>query len=1065
MSGWEPFALKLAAGALRSVAAAGVRSILSAKPGASTVANPSTGRFKNRFFQANQVHEKDIKAFSAHVVRVLAPLLETEFRDLPHEEAIAAAAATESSFSKVQVDPFENDFNAATYAQKVTLANAESVTTAQLSDSGEQFYHRLVHEISAQLLNFITTWPSFLARANLEQLQRTTELAKQINAIKRSVVDDASEDEVRFEERYASVAVRKLDQLELFGVTLSDPEQRSYPLSAAYISLALAEVRPRKEAATNLTVSELMRHEDPQLLRQLRGKASPSYDAAGGIRSEQALASFKRILLRGEAGSGKTTLLHWIAVNAARRSLEDELGGINGFVPFFLPLRRFAATQLPAAHDFLSELGKHLSGEMPPRWVNRVLASGQALVLIDGVDELPENRRGEAKEWLQELVNSYPEVRYIVTSRPAAAEEAWLIREGFTSLDMLPMSPSDIEYFIQHWHAAVRESLPSNSEDADLEDLERYEEELTQAIRSQAPLRKLASNPLLCALLCTLSRDRRMQLPRGRMELYTAALEMLLVRRDVERRISHDDAPELSLHQKQRILGHFAHWLIRNNLTDARDDQAVTQIGHALTSMPRVTASAHQVFKYLMVRSGLLRQPVDGRVDFIHRTFQEYLAAANVIAINDIRSMVENAHKDQWHEVVIMAVGHARPQERGEILDLLIKRGDAEPHNLARLHLLAAACLESAEEVDPAVYEEVRLKVESLIPPSRVSEAKEIAAVGEAALNLLPRTSRRLTALKASATVRTASLIGGDSALDILAGYGADHRTSVYRELTRAWTQFDLNDYAEKVMSKSPIAAKRLRIANRDLLETLSRFPELGTVECEMLVEDFNWLRHAAPIKSLVFRGGVSLSDVENLVSHESLEGLVLLFAVGGPSSLQPLSRLPRLSSLTLHFDEDDEFSMGQLPDLPHLADLHVVNPSENVFADAIGGKVPQLTNLSVGAMPERSCNLTGIGQMATIKSVMLNVPCVRGTVVELNELPNLEELYLLESSPDDWEALCEVKPLKSLYVYCEGEFLTAPDFSRLNEHTNLTVSLKLPEGVRAPSAGGRKNWRVIVRR
>lgn len=118
-----------------------------------------------------------------------------------------------------------------------------------------------------------------------------------------------------------------------------------------------------------------------------------------------------------------------------------------------------------------------------------------------------------------------------------------------------------------------------------------------------------------------------------------------------------------------------------------------------------------------MVRSGCLRKPVPERVDFIHRTFQEYLAAARIVEIDDFDNLLANAHLDQWHEVFVMAVGHARPKERSILLSGLIKRGETDPEHKKRLHLLAAACLETATECNPpTIYNQVREITAELIP-------------------------------------------------------------------------------------------------------------------------------------------------------------------------------------------------------------------------------------------------------------------------------------------------------------------------------------------------------------
>jgi len=943
LTGFELIYYKIAAGALNSVASALIRSALAPRTGALIVPNGSTGRLKNKLIPTVEITEKDIKAFSRHVVKVVEPLLDVEYPGLADNEITAALEVIRESLGSTSVDVFECDLDASAYADAVIVESRAIIDRSGLGDAGYQFYARLISEVSAQMINFITTWPSFLARADIEQLRRMTKIAKDLDNVRRAVIEDATTEEARFEEKYSEVVIGKFDHLELFGVTVSEASQRAYPLSTAYISLSVAESSASGKEEDEFSAALEGSGNGPEWQN---GNKGIDAEVSGGLRAETAVSTFPRILLRGDAGSGKTTLLQWIAVNAARRSLDGELKVFNGFVPFVLPLRRYADRALPAAHEFLSEVGRHIVGEMPAGWVNRVLQSGSAFILIDGVDELPEMRREEAREWLGDLLVAYPKARYVVTSRPAAAEEEWLGKFGFSSTDMLPMSPPDIDNFVHHWHEAARLGMSLEAEEDEHEELLTYERELTKAIRSQQQLRKLASNPLLCALLCTLGRDRRMQLPEGRMELYSAALEMLLVRRDVERRIKHQDAPSLTLNQKQRILGHFAYWLLRNQLTDSTEEQAKDQVRIALQSMPAVGAGVAIVYKYLMVRSGILRQPVEGRVDFIHRTFQEYLAAANIVALNDIGSLIQNAHLDQWHEVVAMAVGHARKEECGEILRGLIERGNRELDHMTKLHLLAAACLENADEIDPDIFWLVRNCAAKLIPPSKVSEAKELARVGDSVLPLLPRSGRQLYAQQAASTVRTASLIGGESALDIISGFGADNRKSVYTELARAWMQFDVEEFAQRVMVNSPFARRQLAIDHPELLSTIRYFPKLENLKIGCPVDDFGWVEYCPELTWLSLRGDFSAAP-ESISKLSNLIHLTVANVDADSEWLERLKELEKLTSLSLRIVRSGEWNAGSLPRLPGLRNLQV-GGVEDISFNSASSVVPGLEAVTV---------------------------------------------------------------------------------------------------------------------
>ncbi|MFF7846300.1 NACHT domain-containing protein [Streptomyces sp. NPDC007910] len=1035
MPGLEVLTYRVAAGVLKGVAESATRSVLAPKAGALIVQGGSTGRFKNRVISTVEITEKDIRAFAKHVLSVVEPLMRNEYRSLESGEVEAVIDAVCQSFENPPRDIFEFDFDPDLYSARVKADSIALVERIHLSQAGEELYSRLVSEVAAQTLNFITTWPSFLARATVEQLKRMTHIAKDLERIRKSVIEDATQDDIAFEERYAEVVVDKLDQLELFGITVSDTTQRAYPLSTAYISLSVAESVTRQRGADAPAT---------ELKELLGAEGSSLEEAVGGVRSESAVANFDRILLRGDAGSGKTTLLFWLAVNAVRRSFGGELRKFNGFLPFIVPLRRFADRSLPVAHEFLSETGRHLAGEMPPQWVNRALRSGRAFVLIDGVDELPETRRQEAREWLNELLATYPEARYIVTSRPGAAEEQWLKREEFTSVDMLPMSSSDIKNFVHHWHAAARACLPSQADERQVEELDGFEDELISAIRQQAQLRKLSSNPLLCALLCTLSRDRRMQLPEGRMELYAAALEMLLVRRDVERRIKHADAPNLTLMQKQRIIGNFAYWLLRNKLSDSTQEQAVEQITLALKSMPSITAAGADVYKYLMVRSGLLRQPVEGRVDFIHRTFQEYLAADTIITMNDVGALVQNAHLDQWHEVVTMAVGHARPQERSEILRRLLDRGDSEIEYKTRLHLLAGACLENADEIDEATYVLVREKMSALVPPSRVSDAKELAAVGESVLPLLPRSGRGLLAGPASATVRTASLVGGEAALDVLSGFASDGRRMVYKELSRAWTQFDVEEYAKRVMSKSPLARQSLIIDNPDLLWGVRHFRQLDSLHCRSFIPTLDWLDGVPPLTSLTLERVPAELDLSRLGALKALKTVRIGKNSFKEKELSWLSELEELTTLRIMSKNEIRFGVDLIPSLPLLSKLTIAGSSQVSFS-VLADSFPSLRQLDLIVC--ENVNLSGVERLNGLESLhIVHSDKIEGAA-SVNGIDGLRRVLVFEMNAENMAELAQIKNAARFNVYfSDVNNGAALDLTPFVGHPSVEINVSGPD-------------------
>ncbi|MFF7725372.1 NACHT domain-containing protein [Streptomyces sp. NPDC008001] len=486
-----------------------------------------------------------------------------------------------------------------------------------------------------------------------------------------------------FEERYREYVVERYGHVEIFGAALGQGGHEPWPLDLAYLSLELA--------GTSAMASE---------------------------RVEHALAGRQRTVVMGPAGSGKTMLLQWLAVNAARRTLPDRLRYLNGCVPFVVSLRSLdlaPGDPLPPPGELLAAVACPLDlvGRRPHGWADRILEQGRALVLVDGVDEVPPERRARTREWLQRMLEAHPRGCYVVTTRATAVPESWLDDVGFRHLMLRPMNSADVRAFIAAWHEAAR----AGEGDRERRLLGELESTLQAEMLRRPDLSALAATPLLCALVCALHRDRRGVLPIGRMDMYEAALDMLLVRRDAERRITGVEGVRLSREESMRLLQALASWLIRNGRFRIDRDIAVRVLERVVCDMPDLVVSGTtpaQVLHHLLVRSGVLREPLPGSVEFIHRTFQDYLAARDFVEEASFGELEVKAHHERWENVIRMATAHARPSERTGILFGLLRRGDLEETHRAVLHRLAGSCLEYAPQLDPIVREEVRQRIAAL---------------------------------------------------------------------------------------------------------------------------------------------------------------------------------------------------------------------------------------------------------------------------------------------------------------------------------------------------------------
>lgn len=549
--------------------------------------------------------------------------------------------------------------------------------------------------------------------------------------------------DVAFEGRYLDFVARKYDRVEVFGFDLVSRRPRGgWPLRELY---------------TDLTT--------------FGDTGAPTETTAGA-----ALAGRRRTLVRGAAGSGKTTLLWHMAVSAAQgqRTAYDHL---HEHIPFVLPMRYLQlGGGLPRPAEFLASAGLLIADEQPVGWAKRVLAAGRGLLLIDGVDEVEESERAGIRSWLGELLTDYPDCSYVVTARSQAVPESWLTEWEFAALELAPLNSVDIQRLITRWYAATSAGMGDPAERADLE---RKRGALLDAVVERPDLREMASNPLLCSLLCVVYDESGGLLPQTRWGLYDAVLSMMLTRRDEQRRISTHDITDFGREAQTQLLQHLAYWLQRNGRTEADLARAHGLIAGLLPSLPAVAeqGTPKTVLAYLRERSGLLQDSVPDRIGFAHRSFQSYLAAKAAVEQRDFGLLVARAGDPNWQDVVLMAFGHARLREREELFHGLLDRAERDKDSRVRLHLLAAAALGYTTEVDPAVREQIEFRLAQLIPPRTPAEADALAEVGELVLELMPSPDGLdPDGPEAGMIVRTAQRIGGPAAHELVRRFVAARR-------------------------------------------------------------------------------------------------------------------------------------------------------------------------------------------------------------------------------------------------------------------------------------------------
>ncbi|NKQ36210.1 MAG: NACHT domain-containing protein [Chloroflexi bacterium] len=179
---------------------------------------------------------------------------------------------------------------------------------------------------------------------------------------------------------------------------------------------------------------------------------------------EQLMNNGRRVIITGETGAGKSTLLAYMAYQAATAVPDGENAGWVEYLPALVHLAELnlaLGEGESAVTPLVKALSRHSSPVTAPGigdLLQRKLAAGQVLLLLDGWDEAAAELRPFVADWLRQLLADFPETRLFV----AAGLEGYgaLLDLGCTVTAVLPWRLGQAETFSQQWPAALNLEEP-----------------------------------------------------------------------------------------------------------------------------------------------------------------------------------------------------------------------------------------------------------------------------------------------------------------------------------------------------------------------------------------------------------------------------------------------------------------------------------------------------------------------------------------------------------------------------------------------------------------------------
>jgi predicted NACHT family NTPase len=346
----------------------------------------------------------------------------------------------------------------------------------------------------------------------------------------------------------------------------------------------------------------------------------------------------KRTYILGKPGAGKTTFLKHLAMLACR-------GDINA-IPIYISLKAWSDSQMNII-QFICEQFKICGFPDAKVVVEHILKAGQALVLLDGLDEVnhEEKERTRMLQALTNFTNEYSDSRYCLTCRIAANEYSF---NGFTYVEIADFNADQQTTFIRKWYSLEQSKLAM------------FEEQWEKP--ANARIRELGKTPLLLTLIC-LSFNETLQFSRRRVDLYSEAVDALLKKWDSSRAIVRSDIyKQLETNRRKQLLSFVAYKTFSRGEYLVRKIVVAEEIKNFISKLPywdeQNEIDADMILAAIESQHGLLVERAQNIYSFSHLTIQEYFTALYIsenVASGCLTLLIDNLIDDiRWREVMLM---------------------------------------------------------------------------------------------------------------------------------------------------------------------------------------------------------------------------------------------------------------------------------------------------------------------------------------------------------------------------------------------------------------------------
>lgn len=448
-----------------------------------------------------------------------------------------------------------------------------------------------------------------------------------------------------------------------------------------------------------------------QQLRRMQEEGISIWELLQEVRR---VPAYRQLAVLAWGGYGKTTLMRNLAYTFARGNYRKHKA--PKLVPFLIYLRNWGDTLLqeqpPNLQTLITEhyIPRLPNGEtlnLPPNWALELLRRGDALVMFDGFDEVPADKRDSISQWISAQMREYDASVFVLTSRPGGYAH-YSAEKPRSEVRVKPFNQEQREKFVNDWYRCQeRYRLPGRKKAEIEQSAQAKANDLLQQMNQRQELREMGRNPLLLNMIATFHRSfPGAELPQRRWELYREICQLQLGARPLARRVKL----LLVAQESQEILQGLALQMMKQNQSAISHDDALD----FLNQQPKIQAEkidAEQFLNEVVAVSELLVEKDTKIYEFLHLSFQAHLAASHIAQHQKTSLLIDHWLEDWWRETIFLYAAQTNPCG-------LVQRA-IDCHGAAAANLGYDLFSESLREVEPAQKQQVNQlryeKLESLL--------------------------------------------------------------------------------------------------------------------------------------------------------------------------------------------------------------------------------------------------------------------------------------------------------------------------------------------------------------